>query len=177
MSFANSLLIAGGGGGASGHGGGATNRGSQGGAGGAATSESGFSSYLTPSVNYASQTQSYIQSVFGTPVQQGGPLAGQDAGNGVTYDAGGNNCAGGGGDGYYGGGASNNLHQGGGGGSGYFNPTYVTGGSIQSNPSGVNTPNIASLNPPQTASAYYQAGIGVGNKFAAGGNGLVVLVY
>jgi hypothetical protein len=94
VAFANALLVAGGGGGAAGHGGGNTGRGSQGGSGGGLTSESGVSSFQTSAVNSATQTMTNNMPVFGTPPQQGGQLAGQDAGSSLTFDAGGNNCAG-----------------------------------------------------------------------------------
>jgi hypothetical protein len=45
-----------------------------------------------------------------------------------------------------------------------------------SNPSGVNTPNIPFLNPPQVNNQFYASTIGVGYINAVGGNGKVVII-
>ena len=178
VSTMNAVLIAGGGGGASGHGGSNTGRGSQGGAGGGTTSENGYSSYVVAISNYATQTGTNDPPVIGTPFQQGGQLAGQDAGNGQLFDNGGNNCAGGGGDGWWGGGSGGNgYHEGGGGGSGYVNSAFVTVGSTLSNPSNTNAPYLSVLYPPQTSLSYYSSGVGTGNNNNVGGSGLVVLTF
>jgi hypothetical protein len=177
VTASNALLIAGGGGGGAGHGGGPTNRGSQGGAGGGTNGESGYSSYVTPTPNGASQTAAGTQG--NKPGYNGlspGQLQGGDAGDGTIWSTGWNQ-AGGGGDGWWGGGAINDQHVGGGGGSGYYNPAHTIGGVLSSNPSNTNAPNIASLLPPETTSQFYTTGIGRGNNNAAGGNGKVVIIY
>lgn len=177
VSFANALVVAGGGGGAAGHGGGATGRGSQGGAGGGTTGEAGYSSYVTATPNGATQTSAGTQgSKTGYNGVSSGQLQGGDAGEGTAWSTGWNQ-AGGGGDGYYGGGAINDSHQGGGGGSGYYHPTLVSSGVTSSNPSNSNAVGLGPLNPPQTGSTYYAAGIAVGNNNAAGGNGRLVIKY
>lgn len=177
VSFSNALIVAGGGGGAAGHGGGATSRGSQGGAGGGTTGESGYSSYVSVTPNGATQTAAGTQSSK-APYNglSSAALQGGDAGDGTGWSTGWNQ-AGGGGDGYYGGGAIDNQHQGGGGGSGWYHPTLVSAGVTSSNPSNTNAVNLGPLNPPQTGSTYYAAGIGVGNNNAAGGNGRLVIKY
>jgi hypothetical protein len=176
VSVGTALVIAGGGGGGAGHGGGGTGRGSQGGAGGGTTGESGYSSYLTPTPNGATQTAAgaWTSRSFGgvAPAQ----LQGGDAGDGTAWSTGWNQ-AGGGGDGWWGGGAIDGQHIGGGGGSGYVHPTFVTSGVLTANFANSNAAFLGPLNPPQTGNTFYAAGVGVANNNANGGNGRVVIIY
>lgn len=181
----NALLIAGGGGGAGGHGGGGgtagygTTGGNGGGSVGKGGGNLGYSSLSATPGEIAAMggTQSAPGSYQTTGLVGTAPaqLQGGDAGDGSLFGAGGAwNAAGGGGDGWHGGGASE-AHTGGGGGSGYFNPNFVTSGSLQS--TAFVGGKLGSINPPQTSSIYYSAGIAVGGANADGGNGKVVIIY
>lgn len=162
---ANALLIAGGGGGAGGHGGGGGYAGcNMGGGSGGGTNGiggSGYSNCNATLTNFGTQSSSN-----GSSGSQGAQLQGGDANTG--------NAAGGGGDGWYGGGGLD-AHNGGGGGSGYFNPAYVTNNTFES--TAFTTGKKATVNPAQTGSTYYAAGIAVGTANGNGGNGRVVIVY
>jgi len=178
VSAGTAVLIAGGGGGGSGHGGGApwAARGCTGGSGGGTNGQTGRNPY-----DAAETSNGGTQSAGGTTSSGSGnggsaQLRGADAGNGTPFDSSGWNAAGGGGDGWYGGGAINSLHQGGGGGSGYFSPTAITGGSLETITL-LDSRYGSAILPPQTGNQYYQSGIARGNLNAAGGNGLVVIRY
>lgn len=188
ISATNAVLIAGGGGGAGGHGGGSgkaglgTTGGNGGGTVGGGPSSLGYSSLSgdTGELGIMGGTQSAAGS-YQTTGQLGtapGQLQGGDAGDGGLWQSGGAggywNAAGGGGDGWYGGGASE-AHTGGGAGSGYYNPLFVSSASLEK--TAFVGGKLSSVNPPQTSSAYYSAGIGVGGANADGGNGKIVIVY
>jgi len=189
VSAANALLIAGGGGGGGGHGYGSTAAGYnyQGGNGGG-TESTGSMGYRPSGIVVNGNTELTDlragQSNGGTntsPIsgfalgRNAAQFQGADAGTGTSFESGGWNAAGGGGDGWYGGGVQDSMHGGGGGGSGYYNSSFVTSQTLST--TAITGGKKTTINPPQTASAYYSAGIGVGNANASGGNGRIVLVY
>lgn len=175
VSAVNAILIAGGGGGAGGHGNGGASAGNgiTGGAGGGTTGGGGFAYNGATIVNGGTQSAPGSYQTGGLVGTAPGQLQGGDAGNGTAFPTGWN-AAGGGGDGWYGGGAQE-AHIGGGGGSGYFNPLYVSSGSLQSTT--LSSSKLGSTSPPQTGNAYYAAGIGAGGANANGGNGRIVMIY
>jgi len=164
----NALLLAGGGGGGSGfrHGGG----------GGGTNGNTGG--------NAGNPGQGGTQSAGGTagngdtsPPRAGGALTGGNAGGNGQDDptTSGVNDGGGGGSGYYGGGGGAADASGGGGGSGYFQPSKVTGGSLQAGSDGQNN---AVTNPAQTSNPYYVTGIATGSAPGSkGGDGYILLAY
>jgi hypothetical protein len=179
VSAGNARLIAGGGGGASGHGGGSAwaARGCTGGAGGGTTGGFGRDPYDGAEPNQDTGGTQSAGGVFATPTGNGGSaqFQGADVGTGVGFDSGGPNQAGGGGDGWYGGGWAANRHAGGGGGSGYLHSS-VTSGTLSS--ATVNDGRYSSaIEPPESGNTYYQGGVGRGNVYATGGNGLIVIRY
>lgn len=177
VSAGNARLIAGGGGGASGHGGGSgwAARGCTGGPGGGTEGGTGRSPYdQAESANGGTQSAG---GSYGTPSSNGGSaqFQGADVGGDAGFGAGGPNQAGGGGDGWYGGGWIPNLHQGGGGGSGYIHSSVASGvlSSTTINDSRYST----AIEPPEAGNSYYQGGVGRGNVYGTGGNGLIVIRY
>lgn len=159
---ANAHVVAGGGGGGSAYGQGG-NGGGANGAQGAGVSEFTAGMGGTGSGGGAKGVGAYANNSYAT---NGGALQG---GHMLAPLYGG--AAGGGG--YFGGGSgtSNNYSgSSGGGGSGRLHPTLVTGGQQLISSQSVQLP-------PETTNPHYATGIGRGNAGAAGGHGLVVLVY
>ena len=136
-------------------------------AGGAIAPDTGGT--YNPGNTAGSDLQGGVGSYSGSAPGNGGFGGGGSAG---AY-AGGAYGGGGGGGGYFGGGGGQDYYSSaGGGGSG-----YVGGVTSATNTTGNDGNRSSANNPPNTGSAYYSSGVGVGNFQSTGGHGRLVVRY